>query len=156
MTLHACSWPIEHLLPHAAPMILLDRVLGYDTSRLIAEVVTTPNFPFVTERGLPIHVGIELMAQACGAFAGCLAVQEGAPAKIGLLLGTRRFVGHRAYLPIGARIEVRVDLVVRDADMAVFGCSLHLAEALAAEAQLSVYQPQSDEALVALLSGKDP
>ncbi len=31
-----CPWPVERLLPHAPPMVLLDEVIGYDADGVLA------------------------------------------------------------------------------------------------------------------------
>ena len=59
----ACTWPIEKLVPHARPMLLLDEVLEYDEKSLLAAARIGPSHPFHAEGGVPAHVGIELMAQ---------------------------------------------------------------------------------------------
>ena len=70
-------------------MLLLDKVIGYDEAGVVASVVITESSLLLTPEGVPGHVAIEYMAQACGAYAGAMALDAGAPVKIGLLLGTR-------------------------------------------------------------------
>ena len=61
----------EELLPHAPPMVLLDRVLEWDDESILAELTIGPSTPFLdVGRGVPAHVGLEWMAQTCGLFAG--------------------------------------------------------------------------------------
>src|SRR5450830_981789 len=80
---------IAMLVPHAAPMLLLDRVLRVDAETLCAEVAIRPDSLFYGERGIGAWVGIEYMAQAIAAYAGYHAQQRGEPVKIGFLLGAR-------------------------------------------------------------------
>ena len=140
------TWPIEDLLPHAAPMILVDRVLSFDAESAQIEVTVRAEHPFATEQGVPAHIGIEYMAQACGALTGCWSRQSDTPVRVGFLLGTRHFRADRALLPLGAKLIVAIRLVIRDAGMGVFECRLLEDDKLVAEAQLNVYQPQSDAA----------
>jgi ApeP dehydratase len=72
-------------------MILLDEVIGDDNYSLTAEVTITRDSVFLRSDGVPGHVGVEYMAQACGAFAGVHALDSGQPVRIGLLLGTRNY-----------------------------------------------------------------
>ena len=61
-------WSLEDLLPHRAPMILLDAVESFDAEarRLTAKVTITPEqiFFFKGENGVPNWMAIEYMAQA--------------------------------------------------------------------------------------------
>lgn len=140
------TWPIAELLPHAAPMILVDRVLSFDEEGALVEVTVNLDHPFATQDGVPAHLGIEYMAQACGAMTGCWSKQSGAPVRVGFLLGTRHYRAAQSMLPIGARLTVAIETIVRDDAMGVFQCRLLDGDKLMAEAQLNVYQPQSDQA----------
>jgi len=140
------TWPIEELLPHAAPMILVDRVLSFDAESGLIEITVRAGHPFATEEGVPAHIGIEYMAQACGALSGCWSRQNGTAVRVGFLLGTRNFRASQALLPLGLTMIAAIRLVIRDAEMGVFECRLLEGDKLVAEAQLNVYQPQSDAA----------
>ena len=87
--LRDCPYSIEELLIHRPPMLLLDKVIGYNETEVVASVIITESSLFLSSDGVPGHVAIEYMAQACGAYAGAMALDAGAPVKIGLLLGTR-------------------------------------------------------------------
>ncbi len=68
----SCSYAIADLLPHAPPAILLDRVLEWDEGMVEAVVNIKPGIPFYIDGyGVPAHVGLEYMAQSCGAWADC-------------------------------------------------------------------------------------
>jgi predicted hotdog family 3-hydroxylacyl-ACP dehydratase len=146
------TWPIEELLPHAAPMILIDRVVSFDDESAIIETIVRAEHPFVGGEGVPAHLGIEYMAQACGALTGCWAKRDGGKVRVGFLLGTRHFLSHRAFLPLGVTVTIAIRLVIRDNGMGVFDCRLLEGEKLVAEAQLNVYQAESDEAAHAILT----
>ena len=137
------SHPVIDLLPHKPPMVLLDAVLGWDKDRVEAEVVIRPNSPFFRpDKGVPAHVGIEYMAQACGAFAGLEAKEAGEATRIGFLLGTRQYRANTDWFTAGMRLTVTVVEVFRDGSMGVFNCSIRDADRELASAQLNVYQPE--------------
>ena len=71
------------------------------------------------------------------------ALRDGGAARLGFLLGTRRYAAARPFFQFGERLEISVRLVFRDQGMGVFDCKITGAggETLA-EAQLSVYQPE--------------
>jgi predicted hotdog family 3-hydroxylacyl-ACP dehydratase len=134
--------PIETLLPHRPPMILLDAVVACDEARLSAVVTIRPTSLFLDADRVPGHIGIEYMAQACGAFAGAEALRRGEAVRIGFLLGTRRYIMHAPWFHLGECLTVSVSLGYRDGSMATFDGRIDVAGTLAAEARLIVYQPQ--------------
>jgi predicted hotdog family 3-hydroxylacyl-ACP dehydratase len=138
-------WPIGKLLPHAAPMILVERVVAFDQRSARVEVTVRADHPFATPDGVPAHLGLEYLAQACGALTGCWARSEAGPVRVGLLLGTRHYRAADALFPIGLRMTAEIELVARNAGMAVFDCRLLDGEKLMAEAELNVYQAENDE-----------
>jgi predicted hotdog family 3-hydroxylacyl-ACP dehydratase len=132
---------IEALLPHRRPMILLDEVIDCDATRLIAAVTIRPASLFLEVEGIPGHIGVEYMAQACGAFAGAEALRSGQAVRIGFLLGTRRYIMPVPWFRLGDRLIVTVSLGYRDQSMATFDGRIDVAGILAAEGRLTVYQP---------------
>jgi predicted hotdog family 3-hydroxylacyl-ACP dehydratase len=143
--MRSCSTPVSDLLPHAPPMVLLDSVQEWDDDCAVASVTIRPGIPFHHDgRGVPAHVGIEYMAQACGAFAGLEALAAGEPVRIGYLLGTRGYRASLDWFVDGTRLTVSAVQVFRDGPMGVFDCAIAADGHELATAQLNVYQP--DEA----------
>lgn len=134
---------IDQVLPHASPMILLDNVLDCTPESLTASVIIHPAQPFLAAEGVPTHVAIEYMAQACGAFVGIEALHAGLSPQVGLLLGTRNFFARRKWFARNERLFVTVEVVYRENEMGVFDC--HVTEndqdEAVASARLTVYQP---------------
>jgi predicted hotdog family 3-hydroxylacyl-ACP dehydratase len=131
-------------------MLLLDDVLGYDGDSLIAALTITDASLFVTPHGVPGHIGIEYMAQACGAYAGAHALDSGGPVKIGLLLGTRDYRVTVPWFRHGDHLRIAVELAFRDDPVAAFTCHITISDQLVAEAQLKVYQANDYELRLAL------
>ena len=99
--------PVAELLPHAGRAVLLDAVLEQQTDSLRARLRITPAHPyFEAGRGVPVWVGIELMAQAIAAHAGLNSLRSGAPVRKGMLLGTRRYEASVSYFAEGSELEV--------------------------------------------------
>jgi len=134
------STPAE-LLAHRTPMLLLDEIVAVDDSSITAEVRIGPHSPFFDGVGVPSYVGLEYMAQACGAYVGALARMAGREPRIGYLLGTRNFVARIGRFTSGDRLDVAASCVYRDGEMGVFECRIRRSDAVVAEAQLNVYQP---------------
>jgi predicted hotdog family 3-hydroxylacyl-ACP dehydratase len=142
--LRDCPYPIEALLIHRPPMLLLDKVTGYNETEVVASVTITESSRFLSSEGVPAHVAIEFMAQACGAYAGAMALDAGAPVKIGLLLGTRMCRVLVPWFRVGDQLIVSASIVFHDEQLAAFDCKIEIGGRLVAEAQLKVYQPQDD------------
>ena len=136
--------PIENpafLLPHSGHMVLIDRVTQH-----CADFV----------RGvLPTTMGMEIMAQAIGAFAGIQALGAGEEVKLGFLLGTRKLNLFADHIPVGTTLAATAHLSTQDpSGMGVFDCELHWIDApddvrgmlpqdgLLAQAALNVYSPK--------------
>ena len=61
---------IRTLVPHAGPMVLLDRVISADDENLCAEVRIRADSLFCVAGEVGAWAGLEYMAQAIGAYAG--------------------------------------------------------------------------------------
>ncbi len=133
--------PLVDLVPHRAPMLLLDQVEAAGETTLQASLAIHAGTEFLEAEGVPAHIGIEYMAQACAAFAGHRALATGGAPRIGFLLGTRRFLMHRPWYRLGETLLVSVTLVFQDEAMGSFTGRIEVAGELAAEAELTVYEP---------------
>jgi predicted hotdog family 3-hydroxylacyl-ACP dehydratase len=142
--LRECPHSIEALLIHRPPMLLVDKVIGYNESEVVVCITITGSSRFLTSDGVPGHVGIEYMAQACGAYAGAMALDAGAPVKVGLLLGTRLCRVWVPWFRIGDRLLVSASIVFHDEQLAAFDCKIEIGGRLVADAQLKVYQSEND------------
>jgi predicted hotdog family 3-hydroxylacyl-ACP dehydratase len=146
-TQNATIPPIASLLPHSASMLLLDRVVAADTDRLQAEVAITPHSLFADANGVGSWIGIEYMAQAIAAFAGfhahCSHTDDSNnPAKIGFLLGSRRYTANQDHFALGSTLQVHVlRLLQAENGLGSFDCFIADGEEHIASAILTVFQP---------------
>lgn len=102
--------PIAALLPHRDRAVLLDAVLEDEADAIRAHTRIEADHPYlVPGRGVPVWVGIELMAQAIAAHAGISARRDQRPPKKGMLLGSRRFEAKVSYFKLGDELEVRAE-----------------------------------------------
>jgi predicted hotdog family 3-hydroxylacyl-ACP dehydratase len=130
------------VLAHAPPMLLLDEIVDYSDTGLRASITIRETTQFRDERGVPGYVGLEYMAQTCGAYVGALARDTGTPVRIGYLLGTRQYKIHVPYFVLGETLIVAATLVYRDEEMGSFDCRIDIGARCAGEARLNVYQPR--------------
>jgi predicted hotdog family 3-hydroxylacyl-ACP dehydratase len=149
------AWRIADLLPHGPGAMLLDDVIDFTDTGLLASVTIRPDLPFHQIDGVPAHVGIEYMAQACGAFRGLQALRAGAAPRMGFLLGTRRYRAMRAWFADGARLVVEADLVYCDDDIGMFDCRIGNEDEVIAKARLIVAEPKDVAGLRGRQGGMD-
>ena len=140
---------IEDVVPHRGAMLLLDRLVSADEDTVVVTGAVRQGQLFATDAGLPSYVGIEMMAQAIAAWAGCRAHRLGQPVKLGFLLGTRRFACARTHFPFDSRFEVTARReMMGDNGLGMFACALALDGEGVAEAMLSVFEPPDFDAFL--------
>ena len=144
-------YPIESVVPQRPPMILIDEIVDRQANGIMVCVtIRADGLFFQPGRGMPSHVALEWMAQACAAFAGSEALDSGGAVKIGFLLGTRDFRAARTWFAEGERLYVRARLEYRDNEAANFACEVAGSpEGVSlARASLNVYHPHDAFALI--------
>lgn len=150
------AWPIEELIPHAGEMVLLDAVLDHDADHVrCARKVPARGLLHAADGSLPAWAGVELMAQAIAAWAGCAARAEGRPVRLGFLLGTRHYRCNVPGFAPGSELIVAAQREFFDATgMGVFTCRIDGTGVLA-EAKLTVFSPPDASALFATAPAHD-
>jgi predicted hotdog family 3-hydroxylacyl-ACP dehydratase len=140
--LKPCLYPIDRLLPHAAPMILIDEVIGWNPDQVVTGLTVRRDSAFAQATGMPAHVALEWMAQSCAALVGLKAIAQGEPVRIGFLLGTRDFRATLPWFDFGDSLTVTAVCAYNDGEMAQFDCRLDRAVETCASARLTVFQPR--------------
>ena len=100
--------PLEELVPHARPALLLDRVVESRGDVLVTETRIREDNPYCAGGRVGAWVGIELIAQGIAALAGLDAVASGRPVRLGFLLGTRRYRSSVPWFAVGERLRIEV------------------------------------------------
>jgi predicted hotdog family 3-hydroxylacyl-ACP dehydratase len=154
---HAQPRPIAGLLPHAGGMILLDAVLEHGPGHAVCSRRIPASGLFHDADGrLPAWLGVELMAQAIAAWAGCQARETGEPVRIGFLLGTRHYVCNVAAFVPGSELRIEARREFHDeSGMGVFACRIE-APGVLAEARLAVFSPPDTSALFQSGNSRSP
>lgn len=148
--MQSCPYPVEALLPHAHPMILIDSVIGWDETSIETGLRVSAEIPFFEAcKGIAAHIAIEWMAQTCGAFVGLEARLAGLPPKIGFLLGTRAFRSSIVWFAEGSAITIRAEMKFRDNETGAFDCTVRLDGQDVAQATLILHQPTDVAAVLA-------
>lgn len=134
--------PLEALVPHRAPMMLLDEVTHFEGPAVTCVVTVREGAMFVREGAVPAAVFLEYMAQAAAAHAG-LSAQGERPRK-GYLLGAREMKLHVDGAPVGARLTVRATLDWDDGVTALYLAEVEDEDGRAlASAQLNVHRGEA-------------
>ncbi len=140
---------ISDLLPHDAPMVLLDRYISSGEDELVAEVDISSATMFCTpEKGVPAYVGVEYIAQAVSAFNGLTDWQSGERVRPGFLLGSRKVDLLSDYFPIGSTLTVQVRMSFNDGEMVVFDGQIFMDDTVIVKARLNAYQPENPEEFI--------
>ena len=138
------KYKIEEILPHQHPAILIDGVEHWDDISITTMVHIGPECPFFEEgHGVPVHVGIEYMAQSCGAYAGIKSLEQKTLVQIGFLLGTREYKCTQPWFLPNTMLKIVAHEVFRDERMGSFSCRILCDNVELASAQLSVFQPEN-------------
>ncbi len=134
--------PIERVVPHRGTLLLIDRVLDWDPESIRVVLHVPGESIFHDAEGVPAWVGLEYMAQAIAAWAGCKARARGGEPTVGFLLGTRRYDCSRTHFPSGSllRVEARCELL-GDNGLGMFACRIVEGEETLATANVSVFEP---------------
>lgn len=142
---------LAELLPHRAPMVLLSGCDAQQADDAVdAWVDVSPTSPFYVPAigGVPGCVALEYMAQAMALCVGLDRRRNGLPPKLGFVLGSRRMRVSVPCFRSGERYSVRAVRTYHDESFASFACSVSDASgAVAAEAQLTAFQPVDDDSL---------
>jgi predicted hotdog family 3-hydroxylacyl-ACP dehydratase len=135
--------PIENLIRHRGPMLLIDRLIEASDVHALAEVRISEQSSFYRPgSGVPAYVGLEYMAQTVAAYDGARRALSNEPPAVGFLLGTRRYAAEIDYFKAGAVLSVRVDMVFSENGMASFDCGIRADGVPCVTATLSVYRPE--------------
>ena len=134
--------PLEALLPHRPPLVLLDGVRRVTDELCHAWLRVSPQAWYAQADGsMPAWFGIELMAQAIAAYSGSSSATQGQPPRIGFLLGTQSYACSLDAFPAGAVIEILARPCFRDdSGLFAFQCELRIADTRIAHSTLKVFQ----------------
>lgn len=147
--------PLAQLLPHEAPMILIDELISVDVENVHCQVTIRSDNLFFDKHthAVAAYVGIELMAQTIASWAGYHAWQQGKPTPMGFLLGCRRYHSEWAQFKQGVVLDIHAERLMQDNNMVVFSCKITHQQQTIASCQLNAYLP-SEEKITTLLTTK--
>ncbi len=137
--------PLEQLLPHQPPMILIDRLLEANEQETVCEVTITPESMFLEAAGVPAFVGLEYMAQSVAAHIGYQHYLAHEPITVGLLMGTRRLETACQCFELGQTLRIHVSHVWGTLELRRFRCTITAAPTgiVLQHAELLIFKPKN-------------
>lgn len=143
------NYDIIDVIPHRAPMILIDRIEKYDTESACCSVTIKTDSPFYDEKqqGVASYIGNEYMAQSIAAFSGAHALDNGGEVTIGFLLGSRKYKTFQPYFRLDQTYKIAIiELYQEESGLSVFDCEITDQEKnILAKANINVFQPKNAE-----------
>lgn len=140
------NYTIDEVLPHEAPMILINELVDYNSESAMCSVTIKTHSPFYNEHvgGVPSYIGVEYMAQAIAAHSGALAKDTNKAVEIGFLIGTRKYKTHQGVFYNNSVLTVCVEkLYHEESGLSVFECQIHERGKIVCEAKINVFQPSN-------------
>ena len=146
----------ENLLYHGRGIVLIDKVLECSEQGIKVSAVIAEDNPFLdVYNGIkifPVYKTVEMMAQSLGCYRKILSefCGEAPKARIGFLLGARRFDIEYPYINIGDALVIHSVQTIRDNNgFGVYECAVYKKEfsesdCIVAKASLSVLSPDED------------
>lgn len=147
--------PLVDLLPHDAPLALVDELIEVGELSVHCQVTIREDNVFFNHEThtVPAWVGIEFMAQTIAGWSGYHAWKQGNPSPIGFLLGSRKYQVECSAFLQGDTLDIFAEQVLENNGMAVFSCYIERNGQQVASSQLNVFVP-TEEKLEALLTPK--
>ena len=137
---------MEALLPHRAPMILLDAVESDEPEQIVCRVSIRADSPFVENGQVRAVIALEYMAQCVAAFAGLRAFREGQEVRIGYIIGASPIEFAVDALRVGETLRVEARRIWGEDALGKFECSVYSQEGRAAFGLLTVFQGDTGDA----------
>ncbi len=130
--------PVERLLPHRAPMRLVEGIVARLPDGIVCRARLPEGCPLAGDGEAPTYVAIEMAAQAA-AVLEALARSEGGEApspRVGYLVSVRDAIFPSGPIPVGRPVEVRLRESGRGGTLALYHALVTLGEATLLDATI--------------------
>lgn len=136
---------ITDLLPHAPPMLLIDRIVEFDEHGVVCEASPAGDCIFARDGEIPGIVALEYMAQTIGVYANLKRRMQAngryERPPVGFIIGVRHLTLGVRVLEIGATLCAHARPNWLDGATANFECALHSRARQIASAHVTVHEP---------------
>jgi predicted hotdog family 3-hydroxylacyl-ACP dehydratase len=116
---------ITELVPHAAPMLVLDELVEARAGSARARMVVRADELFARAGSVDALVTFEYMAQTVAAYLGWEARSAGESVRVGMVVACREMVLARATLAVGEELTLEVRRVRGTAATSQFDATVH-------------------------------
>ncbi|PSV26369.1 MULTISPECIES: hotdog family protein [unclassified Photobacterium] len=139
--------PLHQLLPHEAPMILVDDLIDVGEKHIHCRVAISRHCLYFDSetQSIPAYVGIEFMAQTVAGWSGFHAWKKGEDAPIGFLLGCRRYHSECSAFQEHEILDIHAEQIMENNGMAVFDCKIICHQQIVASSQLNAFVPSKSQ-----------
>ena len=138
----------ETLMPHSAPMVLIDRLVDAREDFVHTQVDIRQGIPFFDNASVPSYVGLEYMAQNIAVWSGLQSQKQGGSPKIGFLVGSRTLTFNTPVFSEGTTLDIFGQMIFHSEEMASFDCWIDHDGKRLSEARLNVFQPDDTSAIL--------
>lgn len=146
------SYPIEDVVPHKHPMILIDELVAYNdlVAQCSLNITSKSNFYNESKKSVPSYVAIEYMAQSIAAYANANEKDQGGEVAIGFLVSSRKLKVFVSEFTLGMQLLVTVEqLYAEESGLSAFDCFIEHNGERVAEAKINIFQPKDANAFLA-------
>ncbi|MBD2779308.1 hotdog family protein [Xenorhabdus sp. 42] len=142
--------PVDHYLPHEAPMVLLEKVINVSDEHVHCQVTVSKTgvlSPFLNDEGhLPSWFAIEIMAQTIGVWSGWHRREKAEEnSALGMLLGGRAVRCQAPVFAQGSVLDIQMNLLLQDEKFGSFEGDISCHGTILVTGRLNTYQPNKTE-----------
>lgn len=138
-TILADKTAVEALIPQAAPMVMIDRLLHNDETTTQSDLTIAPNNVFCTDGYFSAAGLTENIAQTAAARGGYCAKAENRAVNIGFIGAVKKLKVYQ--LPrAGERIETRIEVKNRVMNFSLVSGQVYCAGRLMAECDMRIFE----------------
>jgi len=140
--------PLEQLVPHRGPALLLDRVVETSGEETVAETTIAPDMQYVRDGKVDASVALELMAQTVAAHVGMSGRWRDGEPGAGYVIGVPKMEFFGGDFEVGAVLRVTAKVIFHDGPVGRFEGAVFEAGEERARGNLTVYEPKKAEAMM--------
>jgi predicted hotdog family 3-hydroxylacyl-ACP dehydratase len=136
--------PIQELVPHANPMLLLDHAKYFSENYIhtVVKVCSSSQFSVIPGE-VPSYVALEYMAQSIAAWNGMAARLQNCKPKVGFLIGSRNLILKVSSFKENILLNIYGKSNYNNGEMASFDCWVEHHKETVVTATLNVCQPKN-------------
>ncbi|MCB9506408.1 MAG: hypothetical protein H6697_01930 [Myxococcales bacterium] len=134
--------PTAELVPHAGPMVLVERLTAWGDGYAEGEVVVRDGARFVTDGAAPAVASMEYMAQVVAACLGYEAYRGGAGVRVGMIIAVRTMDLLVERFAVGDTLHITVQRQRGSESLSHFDCRTERDGELLATANMTLYHAE--------------